>query len=198
MTSSSENDVRPRKLSKGEPPVEGTTKIHQMTTESKSDGKVNITVRMISTTHTASDTYNKNIEIPKENISPNDNTTYAGKQGINEKKDSSAPNDPMTTRTILNCNTMVTSPDEYAGISNWERENDDAFGLSVSLYEKNLITQEPIGSPIADCYGVVSRGNSIAMALADGVNWGSFYFGNNFILRKHFCFVSGFNSLITC
>lgn len=167
-TSLNENGIRPRKLSKSEPTTEETTKIHQMTTESKSGNKVNIIVRMISTTQTAPDNFNKNIEFPKENISPNDNLTYAGK---NDNKNSSTANDLMTKSTILNCNT-ITSPDEYAGISNWKMENDDVYGLSVSLYEKNFITKEPIGSPIADCFGVVARGNSIAMALADGVNWG--------------------------
>ncbi|XP_031638509.1 PP2C-like domain-containing protein CG9801 [Contarinia nasturtii] len=164
-TSPYENGVRARKLSKGETATDETTKIHQMTTESKSGNKVNIIVRMIST-QTAPDNFNKNIEIPKENISPNDNTTYAGNQ-----QNSIKPNDLMTKSTILNCNT-ITSPDEYAGISNWKMENENAFGLSVSLYEKNMITKEPIGSPIADCFGIVARGNSIAMALADGVNWG--------------------------
>lgn len=176
-----ENGVRPRKLSKSGPPVECTTKIHQMTTESKG-GKVNIIVRMISTTQAtpdnvktetakrlSSDNVNKNIEIPKENISPNDNIKYTGTiQGTNNDK---TTNDLMTASTILNCNT-ITSPEEYAGISNWKMENDNAYGISVSLYEKNIITQEPTGNPIADCYGLVARGNSIAMALADGVNWG--------------------------
>lgn len=175
--SPTENGIRPRKLSKGEPQKEESTKFTQLTTESKSSGKVNIIVRMISTTQApidnarsevtrpTSDSFNKN-EIPKENISPNDNTLYTGKN-----KTSFISNDLMTASTILNCNT-ITSPDEYAGISNWKRETDDAYGLSVSLYEKNFITQEQIGNPIADCYGVVMRGNSIAMALADGVNWG--------------------------
>lgn len=184
--SPTENGVRPRKLSKSGLQVEESTKIHQMTTESKSGGKVNIIVRMISTTQATpnnvkvdttaprltSDNFNKNIEIPKENILSNDITTYTGKhQGTNDNEVSYAPNDLMTASTILNCNT-ITSPDEYAGISNWKMENDNAYGISVSLYEKNMITQESTGNPIADCYGLVVRGNSIAMALADGVNWG--------------------------
>lgn len=177
VNSLAEIGMRPWKLSKSEVPKEETTKIHQLKTEAKG-GKVNIIVSMISTTQVkadasikrpSSDSYNKNIEIPKENISPNDNTNM-GKPGTNDNK-SFALNDLMTTSTILNCNTN-TSPDEYAGISNWKRENDDAYGISLSLYEKNYITQESTGNPIADCYGLVKRGNSVAMALADGVNWG--------------------------
>lgn len=180
-----ENGVRPRKLSKSEVTKEETTKIHQLKTEAKSGGKVNIIVSMISTTQAVrdntkselsrpmSDNYNENVvEIPKENISPNDNSIlHTGKNGTNGTNDNKKPNDLMTTSTILNCNT-ITSPDEYAGISNWKLENEHAYGISVSLYEKNYITQESTGNPIADCYGLVMRGNSIAMALADGVNWG--------------------------
>lgn len=175
------NGVRPRKLSKNETSREETTKIHQLQTQPAPGGKVNIIVSMISTTKSVpnnntnsrptSDTFNKNTEISKENISPNDNTIHAGKHSTNDNKNSFIPNDLMTASTILNSNT-ITSPDEYAGISNWKMENEDAYGMSVSLYEKNYITQESVGSPIADCYGLVMRGNSVAMALADGVNWG--------------------------
>lgn len=63
-------------------------------------------------------------------------------------------------------------PDVIAGVSNWKLENDHAYGLSISLYEKNFITNEQAGNPVADCYGLVVRGNAAAMALADGVNWG--------------------------
>lgn len=194
-TSPIENGVRPRKLSKNDANVAGeTTKIHQLKTQPITGGKVNIIVSMISTTQSppknnyttsataatmvmdnarsSTDAYNKNRtnELSKENISPNDNARYTRGKVTNGIKYPSTGNS-MTASTILNSNT-ITSPDEYAGISNWKRESDDAYGMSVSLYEKNYITQESTGNPIADCYGVVMRGNSIAMALADGVNWG--------------------------
>lgn len=125
------------------------------------------------------DAFNKNHtnKLSKENISPNDNARYTHHSTTNGTKHLSSAiipttaNDFMTSSTIFNSNT-ITSPDEYAGISNWKRENDDAYGISVSLYEKNYITQESTGNPIADCYGLVMRGNSVAIALADGVNWG--------------------------
>lgn len=167
-----DSSTRPRKLSKSETKEE-TTKIHQLKTEKNASGTINVIVSMISTkpatnnvnlvlSRPQSDNYNKNVEIPKENISPNDNVKQ------NDNKDF-IPNDIMTAS--MNCNT-IASPDEYAGICNWKMETENAYGLSVSLYEKNYITQESTGNPIADCYGVVMRGNSIAMALADGVNWG--------------------------
>ncbi|KAH8313210.1 hypothetical protein KR067_001781 [Drosophila pandora] len=59
-----------------------------------------------------------------------------------------------------------------AGVDNWRKECDYAYGISVSLYENNMLTKEPMGNPIADCYGMVVRGDSAAMAMADGVNWG--------------------------
>lgn len=192
-TTTTGNGVRPRKLSKSEAQNEEIHKFHQLKTESISGGKVNIIVSMISTKQTASsnakienacpisDTVNKNIEIPKENISPNDNTIFTGKQATNDNKNSFIPNDLITASTMLNSNT-ITSPDEYAGISNWKMENEDAYGISVSLYERNFITQESTGNPIADCYGCVMRGNSIAMALADGVNWGKFILNEIFSL----------------
>lgn len=67
----------------------------------------------------------------------------------------------------------MESPDIVAGVSNWKQEHDHAYGMAVSLYERNFVTQEQAGNPIADCFGLVVRGNSAAMALADGVNWGN-------------------------
>ncbi|XP_073823759.1 PP2C-like domain-containing protein CG9801 [Musca autumnalis] len=67
---------------------------------------------------------------------------------------------------------IMDTEDVIAGVSNWKMESDVAYGISVSLYENNMLTKEPMGNPIADCYGMVVRGNAAAMALADGVNWG--------------------------
>ncbi|KAH8294866.1 hypothetical protein KR018_003770 [Drosophila ironensis] len=70
-------------------------------------------------------------------------------------------------------NRIRTSPATVvAGVENWHMECDFAYGISVSLYENNIVTKEAMGNPIADCYGMVVRGDSAAMALADGVNWG--------------------------
>lgn len=146
------------------------------------------TTMVMDNARSSPDAYNKNHtnELSKENISPNDNARYTHSTTNGTKYPSSIrpTSDLMTASTILNSNT-ITSPDEYAGISNWKRESDDAYGMSVSLYEKNYITQESTGSPIADCYGLVKRGNAIAMALADGVNWGKFC--------KIFIFLFAFN-----
>uniref|UniRef100_A0A2M4AAC0 Putative serine/threonine protein phosphatase signal transduction mechanism n=1 Tax=Anopheles triannulatus TaxID=58253 RepID=A0A2M4AAC0_9DIPT len=59
-----------------------------------------------------------------------------------------------------------------ACISDWNRATEDAYGMSISLYEKNLHTLGSVGDPIADCFGIATRENSCIMAMADGVNWG--------------------------
>lgn len=66
------------------------------------------------------------------------------------------------------------SVDGLAGSVNWKLENDHAYGLSVSLYEKSCVNDERAGDPIADCFGLLVRGHSAAMAMADGVNWGEY------------------------
>ncbi|KAH9410320.1 hypothetical protein TYRP_010079 [Tyrophagus putrescentiae] len=50
-----------------------------------------------------------------------------------------------------------------AGINDWSREKDFAYGISTTLNA---------GDPIADSFAVVVRENSAIIALADGVNWG--------------------------
>ncbi|GLV36786.1 suppressor of sable [Carabus blaptoides fortunei] len=54
----------------------------------------------------------------------------------------------------------------------WSRKTDLVYGLSDSLYDMNQVTKCKNGNPIADCYGIVARGDSAILALADGVNWG--------------------------
>lgn len=54
----------------------------------------------------------------------------------------------------------------------WNRKTDLVYGLSDSLYDINQVTKCKNGNPIADCYGIIARGDSAILALADGVNWG--------------------------
>uniref|UniRef100_A0A182Q422 PPM-type phosphatase domain-containing protein n=1 Tax=Anopheles farauti TaxID=69004 RepID=A0A182Q422_9DIPT len=65
-----------------------------------------------------------------------------------------------------------TTDDPIANITDWNRPNEDAYGISVSLYEKHLQTSGNVGDPIADCFGIIARTDSCIMAMADGVNWG--------------------------
>lgn len=74
--------------------------------------------------------------------------------------------------TELSLVSDLSSPEPIAGVTDWKQSCEHASGISISLYEKNPIFNEQAGTPIADCFGIVSRENSTAMALADGVNWG--------------------------
>lgn len=63
--------------------------------------------------------------------------------------------------------------DLIADVTKWETSSGDhEYGMAISLYEKNLISNEHAGDPIADCYAMISRRDNCVMALADGVNWG--------------------------
>lgn len=81
--------------------------------------------------------------------------------------------DPASLLTSdINKNTETN--DLIANVTHWNMPPpvDHGFGMAISLYEKNPVTNEHAGSPIADCYGMVARKNSCIMALGDGVNWG--------------------------
>lgn len=92
------------------------------------------------------DTLNKNLEINKAPL-----------EGQSEATSSSPEEEELPD---------ICSP--IPGISNWKQNSDDSYGIAVSLYETNLLTQEHTGSPIADCFAIVSRTNAAVLALADG------------------------------
>ncbi|KAF5306578.1 hypothetical protein FQR65_LT07305 [Abscondita terminalis] len=54
----------------------------------------------------------------------------------------------------------------------WNKKSDYVYGISKSLYDKNQITKQCNGDPIADCFGIIARNDSAILAVADGVNWG--------------------------
>ncbi|XP_063927501.1 PP2C-like domain-containing protein CG9801 isoform X2 [Zophobas morio] len=64
------------------------------------------------------------------------------------------------------------SPDDSALPSEWNKKSELVYGISDSLYDRNQVTDNKNGDPIADCFGVIARGNSAIVAVADGVNWG--------------------------
>lgn len=72
----------------------------------------------------------------------------------------------------LNTSDLKDALDLIAGIANWSVDSDYSCGLSTSLYERNPITNDVTGSPIADCFALIARQDSCILALADGVNWG--------------------------
>ena len=99
----------------------------------------------------------------------------------NDIQKSPKPQPKMADKLNKNVNGIIESKvdgardentDPIASVSNWNNSNDDAYGISISLYERNPVTGENTGNPIADCFGLVARGDVCALALADGVNWG--------------------------
>ncbi|ENN77605.1 hypothetical protein YQE_05900, partial [Dendroctonus ponderosae] len=54
----------------------------------------------------------------------------------------------------------------------WTRKSDCFYGVSDSLYDRNQVTKQKNGDPIADCFGLITRNDSAILAVADGVNWG--------------------------
>lgn len=61
---------------------------------------------------------------------------------------------------------------EIAGVTNWKKPHNRAYGASTTLYEVHPVTKMNAGEPIADCFAIVARKNSAILVLADGVNWG--------------------------
>ncbi|KAG5446155.1 PP2C-like domain-containing protein [Clonorchis sinensis] len=64
-------------------------------------------------------------------------------------------------------------PANPALVESWKPlRNRKAHGISVSLYEKNPLTDRVSGEPNADAFIVQARCDSAFLAVADGVNWG--------------------------
>lgn len=66
------------------------------------------------------------------------------------------------------------TPTDAALPKEWSHKSDHVFGISASLYDKNLVTKVQNGDPIADCFGIIARQHSAILAVADGVNWGEY------------------------
>ncbi|XP_053689384.1 PP2C-like domain-containing protein CG9801 [Sabethes cyaneus] len=80
--------------------------------------------------------------------------------------------DNFNDNTIIRGTPDDATTDPIANIRSWNLPNDHVYGISISLYEKNIVNGDMIGNPVADCFGVVARDNCCIMAMADGVNWG--------------------------
>lgn len=148
-----------------------------MSTEGKSEkATINVIVSLVSTTTTVKsmDTtrskIEKSLKLSGGDLNKNSGMDAEGVTLISNNKESlpkrtSNDNslkdvDQLNEFTVAN---EMDTPDIVAGVSNWKQENDHAYGMAVSLYEKNFLTQEQAGNPIADCFGLVVRGSSAAM-----------------------------------
>ncbi|RZC33263.1 PP2C-like domain-containing protein, partial [Asbolus verrucosus] len=79
---------------------------------------------------------------------------------------------PNATRGGEDPSDPLPPADDSALPDEWSRKSDLVYGISDSLYDRNQVTENKNGDPIADCFGVISRTNSAIVAVADGVNWG--------------------------
>jgi hypothetical protein len=59
-----------------------------------------------------------------------------------------------------------------AGCPKWDIKADFAYGLALSLYERNMDRGGLCGDPIADVFAIVVRPTCAILAVADGVSWG--------------------------
>uniref|UniRef100_U5EZ54 PPM-type phosphatase domain-containing protein n=1 Tax=Corethrella appendiculata TaxID=1370023 RepID=U5EZ54_9DIPT len=115
-------------------------------------------------------TYKQNVKQSNESGSK-----YFSKNELTSKKNcDNVPNVRKSSIKDVNINQIVSPNfDSIPSVNCWNQLIDNnAYGLSISLYEENILTNERLGNPIADCYGLISRGDVVVMALADGVNWG--------------------------
>uniref|UniRef100_A0A2M4BGL0 Putative serine/threonine protein phosphatase signal transduction mechanism n=1 Tax=Anopheles marajoara TaxID=58244 RepID=A0A2M4BGL0_9DIPT len=116
-----------------------------------------------------------------DSTTPPDNNNIVHSEKLNEpqrKKSfssmTSKSRTPIKEENSAKASIIHNSSDiePIACIADWNRANEDAYGMSISLYEKNLHTMGSVGDPIADCFGIATREDSCIMAMADGVNWG--------------------------
>ncbi|CAJ0558011.1 unnamed protein product, partial [Mesorhabditis spiculigera] len=115
-------------------------------------------------------------------ISMGDSEAEGEEEDIDEPISAPLGRNRSTSACLLGSCSSLFGPDEKhetpqqpnrADQYDWTRFDEQrAFGMSSSLYEKNPLTGVSAGEPIADVWGLVARKNNAVMALADGVNWG--------------------------
>ncbi|KAG5887074.1 hypothetical protein JTB14_018245 [Gonioctena quinquepunctata] len=74
--------------------------------------------------------------------------------------------------TADNSNSPTVDIDDSMLPKEWNKKTDLFYGISDSLYDRNQVTRNKNGDPIADCFGLIARKDSAILAVADGVNWG--------------------------
>ncbi|KAH9517961.1 hypothetical protein DERF_008573 [Dermatophagoides farinae] len=89
-----------------------------------------------------------------------------------DQRNKSSPSSTATTTTTTTNNHETITIEPVAGVNNWNRFDDFAYGISTTLYESHPTTKQRAGDPIADSFAICVRENSAILALADGVNWG--------------------------
>lgn len=86
--------------------------------------------------------------------------------------DTGEPTSTNSSAEKLRSQSSDSGTEPVAGIDDWNRSEDFAYGISTTLYEAHPCTKLKAGDPIADSFAICLRENSAILALADGVNWG--------------------------
>ncbi|XP_018561735.1 PP2C-like domain-containing protein CG9801 isoform X2 [Anoplophora glabripennis] len=73
---------------------------------------------------------------------------------------------------VENSNIPLREVEDSSLPTEWNKKSELIYGLSDSLYDRNQVTRNKNGDPIADCFGIIARRDSAILAVADGVNWG--------------------------
>ncbi|KPL96859.1 PP2C-like protein domain-containing protein CG9801-like protein [Sarcoptes scabiei] len=118
--------------------------------------------------------------------SPNSSTKlFKSSSSFSSSRTSASPTMVITPKKTTSSNMKISddrkesivsrdsnSKEPIAGIDDWNCPNENAYGISTTLYESNPTTRQKAGDPIADSFAICLRENSAIIALADGVNWG--------------------------
>ncbi|XP_067686506.1 PP2C-like domain-containing protein CG9801 [Haliotis asinina] len=84
---------------------------------------------------------------------------------------------------------------KIAGCLSWNKKEQQAYGICISLYEQHPINFKMSGDPVADAFAICARKNNTILLIADGVNWGeksrlaarcALYGSMNFINKRIF------------
>ncbi|XP_052829957.1 PP2C-like domain-containing protein CG9801 isoform X1 [Octopus bimaculoides] len=81
----------------------------------------------------------------------------------------SGPDLGLACEEVKNCNDNFH---KVAGAQSWNKKDQRAYGLCISLYDQHPIYGKMSGDPIADAFAICCRKNNAIMLIADGVNWG--------------------------
>ncbi|XP_074040275.1 PP2C-like domain-containing protein CG9801 isoform X2 [Leptinotarsa decemlineata] len=98
------------------------------------------------------------------------------KQRNNDKTEKPVESYELSTsksdETTENSTISSVNIDDSMLPNEWNEKSDFFYGISDSLYDRNQVSRNKNGDPIADCFGLIARKDSAILAVADGVNWG--------------------------
>ena len=144
-------------------------------TQPNATQNTNPTPLTTTTTTTAGTTPTTTTSEPKEPEETNNKTKPdSALQNSTNIKKTQTLSTGFNKSTINERNLINECWDSFArcGIVKWNMHHHRSYGIAISLYENNPVSNTTVGDPIADVYAILTRKNSSLLLLADGVNWG--------------------------